>query len=440
MKLIKIMFLFFCVISFRAFGQVASKDTLSLSFLDAIEIGAKENISVNALKVEESATQNELSDAKNSVFPKLSASAGYQRFSKVTVYDGILGESFEITKPPNANAGNLGVELFFNLYSGKKQQNAIKATSLKNDLAFINTTEHIADIKLQVAQQYLDMVRLYHLKKITEEQIVRTQKRFNNINSLYKNGKVTRSDLLRAELMLSQVELSDDEAKNDYLISNRKLNVLLNMPESKVVVPSDTTALEKVDSTAIKNILEGNSTPYAIRKSEKLVNITDIQSKIIKAGNLPSVGLIGSYGLNYPNNIVFPPMDQTLRFGFIGAKVSYDISSLYHNRNKIKAADHRIEERKLEQKYLKENLYEQKQSLYIKYMEALNRINVTKKSIAQAAANYDIINKKYFNQLALLTDLLDADNLYQQSKYDYIKAQIYARTIYYRILYITGQL
>ena len=73
-------------------------------------------------------------------------------------------------------------------------------------------------------------------------------------------------------------------------------------------------------------------------------------------------------------------------------------------------------------------------------MEALNRINVTKKSIAQAAANYDIINKKYFNQLALLTDLLDADNLYQQSKYDYIKAQIYARTIYYRILYITGQL
>ena len=119
-----------------------------------------------------------------------------------------------------------------------------------------------------------------------------------------------------------------------------------------------------------------------------------IQSKIIKAGNLPSVGLIGGYGLNYPNNIVFPPMDQTLRFGFIGAKVSYDISSLYHNRNKIKAADHRIEERKLEQKYLKENLYEQKQSLYIKYMEALNRINVTKKSIAQAAANYDIINKK----------------------------------------------
>ena len=76
----------------------------------------------------------------------------------------------------------------------------------------------------------------------------------------------------------------------------------------------------------------------------------------------------------------------------------------------------------------------------IKYNEAVNRMLVIKKSIEQAEVNYNIQNNKYSNQLSLLTDLLEADNLYQESRFNYIQANIAALSIYYRLLFLTGKL
>jgi outer membrane protein TolC len=73
-------------------------------------------------------------------------------------------------------------------------------------------------------------------------------------------------------------------------------------------------------------------------------------------------------------------------------------------------------------------------------MEALNRISVNQHSVEQSQVNYRIVTTKYFNQLALLTDLLDADNLYQESRFNLVKAQTDALTIYYHLLYTSGNL
>jgi outer membrane protein len=60
--------------------------------------------------------------------------------------------------------------------------------------------------------------------------------------------------------------------------------------------------------------------------------------------------------------------------------------------------------------------------------------------VEQALLNYRIVNTKYLNQLSLLTDLLDADNLYQESRFNLVKAQTDALGIYYHILYSSGNL
>ena len=65
---------------------------------------------------------------------------------------------------------------------------------------------------------------------------------------------------------------------------------------------------------------------------------------------------------------------------------------------------------------------------------------MAEKSIEQATANLKIVSTKYFNQLALLTDLLDADNLYLESSFNLVKAQTDATGYYYRLLYATGKL
>jgi outer membrane protein TolC len=150
--------------------------------------------------------------------------------------------------------------------------------------------------------------------------------------------------------------------------------------------------------------------------------------------------LFGGYGFNYPNTLVFPPQAQTVAVGTAGVRVTYDISSLYQNKNKVKAASIRETELKQQKDWVEDNVMQEVKALAIKYNETAKRMLVIKKNIEQTEANYNIQNLKYSNQLSLLTDLLDADNLYQESKYNYIQAHIAAMSIYYRMLFITGKL
>ena len=99
----------------------------------------------------------------------------------------------------------------------------------------------------------------------------------------------------------------------------------------------------------------------------------------------------------------------------------------------------RLQELNYLQQNIKDNVKQEANGLLIKYREALNRITVTEKSIEQARVNYRIVSAKYFNQLALLTDLLDADNLFQESRFNLVQAQTSAQFIYYQLLYASGK-
>ena len=99
----------------------------------------------------------------------------------------------------------------------------------------------------------------------------------------------------------------------------------------------------------------------------------------------------------------------------------------------------RLQELNYVQQNIRDNVKQEANGLLIKYQEALNRIKVTEKSIEQASVNYKIVSAKYFNQLALLTDLLDADNLYQESRFNLVQAQTTAQFIYYQLLFTSGK-
>ncbi len=421
-------------------AQTVDSVTIKLSLHEAIRFAKTTNKLIGALKIEENATQLDLEDAKMGVLPRILSNASYQRYSKVTLFDGVLGHSHQITKPPNANAGALGLEASFNLYSGGRQISVITDLKRKSELASIDTKEQEANIALQVTLQYLDLIRLYFQGHLIKDQVVRAQIRSKNISAFYANGKVTKSDVLRADVLLSNVLLSEDANRNDYLISNQKLNTLLNLDEFTKIIPVDTTSLIQPDSVELQRLLMDFSGTYAILKAQKNIELQENRTKLAKSFNLPAVTLFGGYGFNYPNTLVFPPMAKTFAVGQVGVRFTYDISSLYQNKNKVKSALLRETKLKQQKDWIEDNVQQEAKALAIKYNEAVNRVLVIKKSIEQAETNYNIQNTKYSNQLSLLTDLLEADNLYQESRLNYIQANIAALAIYYRLLFITGKL
>jgi outer membrane protein len=247
--------------------------------------------------------------------------------------------------------------------------------------------------------------------------------------------------VLRAEVALSNVELALQQNENDLSIANERLLVLMNLADSIQILPLDSAGMPKPDVRSLLPLLEtAGASSYSVQRAADQVEMQRARVKIVQSANRPSLNFYGAYGLNYPNYLFFPPVNQAYAIGFVGLKAQYSISSVYHNKSKQQAATLRVKELEMQQEAYRDYVRSEIDAYYIKYREALTRISVNERSVAQALVNYRIVNTKYLNQLSLLTDLLDADNLYQESRYNLVKAQTDALGLYYHILYSTGNL
>ncbi|MBS7565479.1 TolC family protein [Mucilaginibacter sp. Bleaf8] len=422
-------------------AQVTDHPGFNVSLSEAIQFAKSQNKSVQAVRIEESASGEDRKDAYRAALPTVNVSASYQRFSDLTLFTEGLSHSATGPRKPTPNAAALGVDALFNIYSGGRQRAFQKEQTSRLDLAKVNAEDQSGNIALQTAGQYLDLVRLADLKKYILDQLKRAQTRLKNINTLYKNQKVTKSDVLRAEVMLSNVELSLAQTENDISIANQRLDVLMNVPDSVRLNPTDSAAMPKPGPDSLLQLIErAGISSFSIRNAAENVEIQRARVNGIQSANMPSLAFYTAYGLNYPNYLFFPSVNQAYAVGFVGLKAQYSISSLYQNKSKVAAGKLRVKELELQQQAISDNIVTDVKSYYIKYIEALNRISVNQRSVEQSQVNYRIVTTKYFNQLALLTDLLDADNLLQESRFNLIKAQTDALTIYYHLLYTSGNL
>lgn len=433
-----IVFLFMTAISQ---AQSVDGNTYKLTLAEAVQFAKNQNKLVQVACIEESAAEEDRKDAYKAALPTITTNGSYQRFTDLTLFTDGLGHSTTGPRKPTPNGAALGIDALFNIYSGGKQRALQSEQRSRLQLARLNARDQSGNIALQTAHQYLELLRLNDLQKLILDQLNRAQTRLKNINTLYKNQKVTKSDVLRAEVLLSNVQLSLQENENDLTITNQKLDVLLNIPDSVRISPVDSAAMTKPALNTLLPFVEAAGvTSYNVQKITESIELQKARLKGIESSNKPSIGFYTAYGLNYPNYLFFPPVNQAYAIGFVGLKAQYSISSLYHNKSKLAAGRLRVKELEVQQQAYNDNVRTEAHSYYIKYGEALTRIEVNERSVEQAQVNYRIVNTKYLNQLSLLTDLLDADNLYQESRFNLIKAQTNALNIYYNILYISGNL
>jgi outer membrane protein len=433
--------LLFLLHPFRSNAQDTQNQSYKLSIAETVAFAKSQNKWVQTANIEELAANSDLKDVYNAALPTINVGSSYQRFSNLTLFTDGLSNSTSGPRKPTPNSAALGVDVLFNIYNGGKQRALYKEQTSRLKLTKLNTQETSGNIGLQTAIQYLDLVKLHEQQKFILDQLKRAQTRVNNIHSLYKNQKVTKSDVLRAEVALSNVELSQQQNENDIIIANQKLDNLINVPDSVVISPIDSAGMTKPDIGSLKTLVEdAEVSSFGVQKASENIEVQRAKLSGVKSNNMPSLSFYSNYGLNYPNYLFFPPVNQAYSLGFVGLKLQYSISSVYQNKNKLVAGKLRVKELEMQHEAFTDNVRIEIKSYYIKYAEALHRISVNEKSVEQARVNYGIVNTKYLNQLALLTDLLDADNLYQESRLNVVKAQTDALAIYYHMLYTSGNL
>lgn len=439
-KVVLLVFLLLCLKTMKAQDTTSKKYTLQQIFEQAEAASEQLNISRTAIDI----AQQSKAVIEDQKLPSISTALGFSYISNALVWGG-HPQSGGTTHLESLYLPHQGTD--FNIkaneliYKGGLVKNNIEKADLQEQLATLNYRKNKGDINLLLAGRYLDLMKLYNQQKVIRKHIDLAEKRLSNIQKMHTEGMVTKNDELRVQLQISNLNLSLKEVNNNIAIINTQLAVVLSLPRNVYIIPIEDSITENEVADGVAVYVEKAMQGYAeIKAAEVDKQIAEKNLSIAKTAKIPSVSLFATNTLQRPVLNVLPPIDQYFNFWMAGVTVGFDIGSLYKANKSIDLAKIQLKQQDNLIALQKQHSEIEVNTAYINFNQAKERIVNLHEAKTLAEENYRIMEKKYYNQLALLTDLLDASNSRLDADIQLSNAHISLLYAYYQLQKAIGNL
>ncbi len=416
-------------------------DTLKISLSEVWRRSDEFSRIVKTKRLAVAISHEEVKDAQIERFPELGVMGSAEKATNMPIYDnGLLNKPLqhEIIH----TLYKAGTDFYLNIYNGNKLTLKIREEKLLHKIAEIRHHETISDIRYQAATYYLDLQKSFIFKGLIIQDIADQEKQLLEIMAFHKNGVVLKSDVLRVKMELSNRKMTLIEIQNDILIANQKLNILIGEPDDRVIFPTEPMEfLAHSNHSDYETFLEeAFQNAFSYQVSEKQTELSLLNIKQVRANVRPKIGMYAEYYFANPQIFLFPYNPYWYSLGVAGIRASFPLSSIYHNIHKLKAA--KLEFEKEEELHLntEDKIRQQVWAAFLKYKEALDQIEVARINLDYAVENERIIKNTYFNQTALITDLLDANVQQLRSRFELASDMIMAQNKYYFLQNVVGVL
>ena len=162
--------------------------------------------------------------------------------------------------------------------------------------------------------------------------------------------------------------------------------------------------------------------------------------KQAKAESLPSVAVGAENHLFGPYTQDLIPKDCNVNVWFVGIGVKFNLGSLWKNKHHIRKArtEHRQSREALA--LAREGVENAVQANYTNLLTSYTEVKTQQKQVELANQNYSVVQNRYQNDLALLTDMVDASNMKLSAEMALVNARISMLYNFYTLKYVTNTL
>jgi len=422
-------------------GDSLKYKTLTLDSAISMGLQHSRQMQYFSSKVDES--KSSLKDINNRIVPDLDLGAGYERLSNIpTEYFSILGQTIPSTAffPVILNDYSATASLSESVFNGFEWKYALKGMQLSEKSSEFTLEDKKNNVSLTIIMEYIDLFKLQRAHDVVEENLKQLNAHVDEVTDFVKHGLATQNDLLRTQLQLSNALLNEIDINNQIQTINYNLTIMLGLPDGTGISVDSNSILGNKSVQPLPfyltNYLQNRNDLKALDMQQKAA---EANIKFTQSSLYPHLSIGADYDYLRPNPRIVPPLDQFQPTWDIGFKISYSITGLYDNKNKTDVSRAQFAEAKAQYDDLSDNAKMDINKNYLQYKEALEKIDVAQKSVLQAEENYKIVKSKYDNHIALLTDLLDADNYLLNAKINFISSKADATLAYYSMLKSAGE-
>ena len=389
--------------------------------------------------VAHSEAQEAVRVAQNGRLPDIELSLSASYLGNGCLMDRDFTNGQNIKMPHFGN--NLAIKATQLIYGGGVVNTGIAIAKLKEEMASVNMEATRSRVRFMLTGFYLDLYKLQNVLKVYDHNIELAKVVIADTKARNEAGVVLQNDITRYELLLKNLELGRKRVSNSVEILNYDLVTILGLPSETLIQPDTTLLVQSfpVQDMAYWQQLAENEA-YSVKQSALAVEMSQKNEKMVRAERLPSVALVAANHFDGPITIEVPVIDKNFNYWYVGVGVSYKLSSLYKSGKNIKRARISTDVNRRRREEVLEQTSLAVQADYTQYMEAYDEVSTLEKNVQLAKENYEVTETRYRNEMALVTEMLDASNQLLDAELQLANAHINVIFNYYKLKNTSGNL
>jgi len=417
---------------------VTAQSSMRISLPELFQLVEKNSPSLQASRSDTEAADEALRAAKSQQLPDVNASLSASYIGNALMTNRHFGDAQGLHSPHFGNS--FALEAAQTVYAGGAISAGIRKAEIAGQMSQSQLSQTREEERFMALGQWLDLYRKDNAVSVVKKNIELTRQLIDQIKDRQQQGLALKNDITRYELQLQQLQLRLTQLENERLIANHSLNNTLGL-DARTVVECDSTIVAQAFSREAESVWQQAAAQSPrMQQARQAADMAQQDVKLAKAAMLPKVSIFAVDNFNGPITYELPPINKNINVWTVGVGLSYPISGLFKSNHQLRQA--RKAEAAAQSRFAAaarhtDNAMQQAHTLYLQsYVELATQ----QKNVELAQQNYQVVSERYLNQLALITDMLDASNSRLDAELSEVDARINIAYAYYKMKFIAGTL
>ena len=417
---------------------------MSTAFAESLEVAWRISLDcdyrLKAAGESVAAAEENLSAAKSLRMPSLKGEATYARLNETPEAEISLPHFplliSPLLKDDSYLISNLTVSI--PLFTSGRISNSIDSAAFTVKANQEDASKTFQDIKLQVAEAYISVLRALKLQEVTQGNVRSLAAHETDVTRMFQEGLVSKNDVLSVSVALADARQMALQAENKVEMAKATYNRLLRRPLSAAVdldnlnpaYLADIASHQSYDALIVM-ALENRS---EIKGLANLASAYHASAKSVQATALPQILASGSY-YHFDQMIL-----SENNYWQAGLMLQWNIFDGGVIRHKARAEERKklaVENQKME---TESQIELQVRQAWLDSQETVKRIGVSEQALNQAEENLNVTKSRYTQEIGNNTEVLDAETLRIKSQSNYTNAVYDAILADYRLKRAVGNL
>lgn len=405
-------------------------------------VAEEHNATLQSMRSAIDVAQAGVEAAQKAKLPDVNAQLSVSYLGDAWLWNRHFGET---TKAPMPHFGNnFLLKAQQVVYSGGALTAGVTMARQNEQMQRLTADAERLRVQFLLTSLYLQLHSLANQQRVYERNRALAEEQITLMRRRYDQGVALHSDITRYELQLQQISLGLTAVTDRQSVVRKQLATALGLDVSDTAAVASAVAMLPEAAFDDKSISVGAEAEWqqlaaqghvALRQSALGVDMSRTAEKLERSERLPKLAVIAENHLDGPITIEVPPINKNLDYWFVGVGVSYNFSSLWKNRSKVRKA-------RLATANAQDRLTEARRGVgdgvhaaYVDFSTARTQLATREKSLQLASENYDVVSRRYQNGLAIVTDLTDAANMRLDAELQLANARIGLVYAYYNLCY-----